>query len=88
MTLSGDSLVMKDSQFLHLAFSYDAILLLESSVVSMVNTSFIANQGSVTGGVAVVGVGNMTIQSCNFSSNQGTLNVLAVAMAVAAIAPY
>lgn len=88
MTLSGDSLVVKDSQFLHLATSYDAILLLESGRVSMVNTSFVANQGSVTGGVAVVGVGNMSFQSCNFLSNQGTLGVPAVAIAVAAIAPF
>lgn len=87
MTLSGDSLVVKDSQFLHLATSYNAILLLESGRVSMVNTSFVANQGSVTGGVAVVGVGNMSFQSCNFLSNQGTLDVPAVAVAVAAIAP-
>lgn len=88
MTLSGDSLVVKDSQFLRLATSYDAILLLESSRVSMVNTSFVANQGSVTGGVAVVGVGNMSFKSCNFLSNQGTLVVPAVAIAVAAIAPF
>ena len=65
---------MKDSQFLNLATSYDAILLLERGEVSMVNTSFVANRGRVTGGVAVVGVGNMSFQSCNFSNNRGTHN--------------
>ena len=69
---------------MHLVTSYDAVLLLESGTVSMVNTSMVANQGVVTGGVAAEGINSMSFQGCKFSGNQG---IVAVLIAVAATIP-
>ena len=72
-SFSGETFSLVNCSLENLTTTKDSVVLLQGLNISIVNSSFIRNQGVLSGGMVAEGVAHVLVDSCHFSDSSGSI---------------